>query len=73
MNLEPAILMKIREVMAYLEGSDDIAVSGNEELLVRDMGSQGILGKILNELRIMNIHLGSMTDERINTGDTNDY
>lgn len=32
----------------------------------------GVLGKILKELRLMNLHLASMTDERLTTNDLGD-
>jgi len=55
-------------------GVDQDLEGSESRLSVHDVDVEQLLIDILSELRIMNLHLSSLTDEKINIGEIeNDY
>ncbi len=55
------------------DGENDIEIvsdGGQNKVQVKDMATSELLRQILLELRIMNIHLTEITDERVSEQDT---
>jgi len=57
------------EATTLVDVEGDPAMGGGRSIRTRSLSADELLGAILTELRIMNAHLATQTDERITTDD----
>ena len=55
--------------MIVVQGQSSVTVGGQVLNNVNDSANESLLGKILKELKIMNIHLAKVSDEKITRSD----
>jgi len=71
-NLEPAILMKVKELLGLVSADSETVVEsgGQERVAVSDSKSQQLLLDVLKELKKMNVYMSLLTDTDVDEMDT---